>query len=241
MQARGIIGPGQTTWSEQDWSSLWKLKKAEGEGAIDQVIAKTRRREPYVAVLRSEDGTQKYLLTPTGLERYHFYKSQSSIRVFEDHGVTIKAVFHMTDLAGHPFFDSNGGLTDEGEAAYDAMVRGEAPLWKYDWEPVPERALPKEKKGDPPEIKAMKLAGMSEIRDDEERWLLQTTRCSERQLETQTSFSVVQDTWRKRPRYFMSPKDPVFAMVARYRGGDHSIQGIGGTATFGKGAGGICN
>ena len=239
MQVRGILAPTQSEWSQDDWTLLWKLKKAEAEGAVDSLIKKMRRIRSYVVTIKRPDGTQKLLLTPAGYERYHFIKSQDAIHVFESRGIAVKSVFHLTDLTGRFFFDSAGGLTDEGEAAYDAIARGEAPLWKFDWEPIPEKALPKEMRGDPPEILALKRAGMVELSDEEENWLLETTRCSENELESESSFRSVADSWRRKPRYFMSPQDPVFALVARYRGGDHSIQGLGGTATFGKG-GGLC-
>ena len=239
MQVRGILAPTQSAWTQEDWTLLWKLKKAEGEGAVDALIAKMRRIRPYVATLKRPDGTQKFLLTPAGYERWHFIKSQDAIRAFESRGIALKSVFHLTDLSGRFFFDSSGSLTDEGEAAYDAILRDEAPRWKFDYEPIPEKALPKEKRGDPPDIQAMKGAGMAELTDEEETWLLESTRCSEHGLEEESSFQSVVDSWRRKPRYFMNPKDPVFALIARYRGGDHSIQGLGGTATFGKG-GGLC-
>ena len=241
MQARGILSPAQKDWGQEDWTLLWKLKKAEGEGAVDMLITKMRRIRPYVASVKKPDGSQKLLLTPAGYERYHFFKSQDSIRVFESRGIALKSVFHLTDLQGRFFFDSAGSLTDEGEAAYDAILRNEAPNWKFDWEPIPEKALPKEKRGDPPEIMALKQAGMAELGDAEVQWLLTVTLCSEPGLESASSFQSVADTWRRKPRYFMSPKDPVFALVARYRDGDRSeqVQGLGGTATFGKG-GGLC-
>lgn len=140
MQNRGIIPVTQTSWSDPEWTLLWKIKKAEGEGAIDYLVGRVRKIQPYVAVVRREDGSQKFLLTPAGYERYHFFKSQDAIREFEVRGIQLKDIFHLTDMKGRHFFDSTGLLTDHGEAAYDAIRRGDVPRWKFDWEASREKS-----------------------------------------------------------------------------------------------------
>lgn len=241
MQKRGILPAERQAWSDDEWTMLWKIKKAEGEGAVDTLIAKDRRIKSLVAVRTDPAGRKTFLLTPAGYERYFFFKSQDSIRAFESRGIALKEVFHLTSLAGHPFFDGAGLLTGEGEAAYDAIRRGEAPQWKFDWEPIPESALAQEKRRDPPEVLALRQAGMKEISDEEESWLIRTTGCSELRLQETASLAVVSDPYRNKRRYFLNPGDPVYALVGRYRAGDREPQGIGGTLTFGKGRGGICD
>jgi len=240
MRERGILGPEAERWGREDWELLWRIKKAEAEGAVDVLIHRLRHAHPYVAVVKRGEGLQKFLLTPAGYERYRFFKSQDAIRTFESRGIALKEVFHLTDLTGHPFFDAAGLLTPDGEQAYDGLLRGESPQWKFDWEPVPERVLAKEKRGDPPEVAALKMAGLEEISEEEERFLLEATGCSERELQERSSLQAVVDTYRNRPRYFMDPDDPVHLYVTAYRSGERDPRSIGDTPTFGRRRAGLC-
>ena len=150
MQARKIVSRDEETWSEDDWQSYLRIRKAEREGAVDYLVRKYHRYGPFVLIVKDTEGLDRLVLSPVGFGRYYFHKSQNAVRAFEDRGVSLKEIFHLTDLRGHPFYDSEGLLTQEGEAAYDKLLAGQPAEWKFDWDPVPEGVLTAAEKEDRP-------------------------------------------------------------------------------------------
>jgi len=67
----------------------------------------------------------------------------------------------------------------------------------------------------------LKLAGYEEITEDEERWVMDKTKCSERHLMCEFTLQVViakaKKTVPARRSLFLHPKDPIFALVGQYR------------------------
>lgn len=93
--------------------------------------------------------------------------------------------------------------------------------------------------------------GWDELLQDENKWLLKATQCTEDQLSNQFLYKVAYETrrfkdqngkWRKTKiaRWFVHRNDPLDALVTRYRqlGGTATI---GGTGFFGSKSAGLCS
>lgn len=87
--------------------------------------------------------------------------------------------------------------------------------------PEADCSMDKEAKSDSAGI--LKFAGYEEITDDEERWVMDKTKCTERDLQCEFTLQVVtakvknKKTSYVRKFLFLHPKDPIFAMIAQYR------------------------
>lgn len=100
--------------------------------------------------------------------------------------------------------------------------------------PEADCAVPKQAKGERADI--MRLAGFEEIREEEERYVMNKTNCPEATLLCEFSLQIVrepagQKVGAKR-RLFLHQNDPLMALVAEYREG-------GGKQTHFFGLGGI--
>ncbi len=77
-----------------------------------------------------------------------------------------------------------------------------------------------------------RIAGYVPITEDEERFVMKQTRCQEEDLGCEFSLTIFWDRGSKKPRRLaLHEKDPLMAIVARYRGGDSGGQ----TRFFGTG------
>lgn len=100
-------------------------------------------------------------------------------------------------------------------------------------------SIPKEGKSD--DVKILLMSGYVEIYDNEETYLEEKTRCSQREMMCEFSLQVVHEHVPKkkevRTRYFLYPKDALYALVEEYRarGGNHD------TAFFGSAPFPTCN
>jgi hypothetical protein len=85
--------------------------------------------------------------------------------------------------------------------------------------PEADCAIDKEAKGD--SVGVMKMAGYEEISEDEERWVMDKTKCTERDLQCEFTLQVLaakaKKTGHARRFLFLHPKDPIFALVSQYR------------------------
>lgn len=88
--------------------------------------------------------------------------------------------------------------------------------------------------------KALLAAGYEEIDSAEFGWLSRETKCTQAQLEEHTTLKVVVELGKdkkKTLRYFLQPKDPLFAAVANYRKGHKDLRG---TRLFGTKSSSLC-
>ncbi len=81
--------------------------------------------------------------------------------------------------------------------------------------PAPDCAIDQEAASGAPGILAM--AGFVEISEDEERHLMQRTRCSERELMCEFTLQIAAGKKGSGRRLFLQPKDPLMALVGEYR------------------------
>jgi hypothetical protein len=99
--------------------------------------------------------------------------------------------------------------------------------------PAEDCSIPKGAKG--PTVGILKMAGYVEITEDEERWLMDKTHCTERDLMCEFTLQVIAAKAAKRNQaqrfLLINSHDPIFAMIAQYRGQGHYRQ----TAFFGVG------
>ncbi len=90
------------------------------------------------------------------------------------------------------------------------------------------------------DLQTLRAAEFSEIREEEEDYLMKKTRCTELELMCEFSLQVVavSDPRTRKPRryLFLHPNDPLMALVAEYRTGARG----GNTPFFGKG-GPVCS
>ena len=95
-------------------------------------------------------------------------------------------------------------------------------------------SIPKEAKSS--DTGMLKMAGYTEITEDEELYLEKNTRCSQREMMCEFSLQVVHQhtAGRKevRTRFFLMPQDPLMALVIEYRqkGGSHDTPFFGRSA-----------
>jgi hypothetical protein len=65
------------------------------------------------------------------------------------------------------------------------------------------------------------MAGYETITDEEERWVMDKTKCTERDLMCEFSLQVVNVKAKKpgseKRLLFLSPRDPIFALIGQYR------------------------
>ena len=82
-------------------------------------------------------------------------------------------------------------------------------------------SLTKDAKGD--SVGIVRAAGFVEINDEEERWVMDKTKCTEHDLQCEFTLQIVAARVKnKKASYvqrflFMHPKDPIFALVGQYR------------------------
>jgi hypothetical protein len=80
-------------------------------------------------------------------------------------------------------------------------------------------SIPKESKSDSAGV--LKMAGYETITDDEERWVMDKTKCTERDLMCEFTLQVVNTKGKKpgseRRLLFLNPRDPIFALIGQYR------------------------
>ena len=82
-------------------------------------------------------------------------------------------------------------------------------------------SLTKDAKGD--SVGIVRAAGFVEINDEEERWVMDKTKCTEHDLQCEFTLQIVAARVKnKKASYvqrflFMHPKDPIFALIAQYR------------------------
>lgn len=92
-------------------------------------------------------------------------------------------------------------------------------------------AIPTEVKSTDPIM--IKRAGYVEIGEDEEQYLMDKTKCSERELMCETTLQIViikdaKTGKAKKARYFIYPNDPIMPLIAGYRQGRE----VGGSTNF---------
>ena len=85
--------------------------------------------------------------------------------------------------------------------------------------PEADCAAPKDAKAD--SVRILKMAGYEEITDDEEHFVMDKTKCTERDLMCEFSLQVAVVKAKKaggsRKYLFLYPQDPIFALVGQYR------------------------
>lgn len=84
--------------------------------------------------------------------------------------------------------------------------------------PTPEGCKPKVY--GPGDAGALSIAGFAEIKDDEEAFLLERTKCTEPELCCEFSLTLLAMPQKKGPplmRYFLHENDPINALLAEYR------------------------
>ena len=70
MQARKIVSLDEETWSEDDWQSYLRIRKAEREGAVDYMVRKYHRYGPFVLIVKDTEGLDRLVLSPVGFGRF---------------------------------------------------------------------------------------------------------------------------------------------------------------------------
>ena len=63
-------------------------------------------------------------MIPVDYLKYRGDRSQEAVHYYMDHGAGLNDVFKLQDAQGRPLFDAAGQLTKEGDAAYEAAMRG---------------------------------------------------------------------------------------------------------------------
>lgn len=90
-------------------------------------------------------------------------------------------------------------------------------------------------------ISLLLQTGFERITQDEEEWLMQETKCTECELRTEFSLTLVSTPPKKKDgkrqlHYLLHSMDPIMTLLAKYRSGDKSTS----TAFFGIGTGPKC-
>ncbi|MDD5628217.1 MAG: hypothetical protein PHU21_04070 [Elusimicrobia bacterium] len=103
---------------------------------------------------------------------------------------------------------------------------------------MPEEDCSTIKEAEGMEIKVLRMARYEEISEDEESWLMDTTRCTEHDLMCEFSLLIRTEAkgkkGEKRHRYFLHPVDPLMALVGAYRRSGRNVAtnffGVGGVS-----------
>ncbi|MFA6030295.1 MAG: hypothetical protein WC969_10610 [Elusimicrobiota bacterium] len=259
MKRRRVVPQDQEDFSADDFTLLSRVREAQALGAFGLLRARMGTLKGYALESRTGSSELDVWLTVEGYRKYLFLRSQDARKYFETHGAEAKEVFRLRSLSGRDLFDSRGMLTQEGDELFNRIHRSLPAFWRYrdgrtggNTRPTAERTAaltgaprippaPSGAGGKKPlkpaaeDAEAAKRAGMLkstgyvEIEEGEEQFLIKTTKLSEADLEKESSLQVVRG--KTVVYYLMSPSDPFFALVARYRSGDKSGN-LQGTPTF---------
>jgi hypothetical protein len=209
----------------------------------------------------ASSGERDTWLTVEGYRKYIFLRSQDARDYFESHGVPTREVFRLRTEEYKDVFDGQGLLTPEGDALYGRIRSNQPAAWRLldgrlggNIRPklvvaapaapapsAPKSAAPAQARKAPPNSQdpedaaaikkrnALLTTGYVEISEDEERFLLRSTGYNESGIEEECSLQVVRG--KKEVFYLMTPSDPLFALITRYRSGDTSGS-LQGSPTF---------
>ncbi|MBI4056366.1 MAG: tetratricopeptide repeat protein [Elusimicrobia bacterium] len=231
MKERKILEDTREEFTPEERERLQLMRQAEEWGAVEFLRSKGAPLQSLVVERKKASGRLKLFLTPTGLERYEFFRSQDSVRAFESKGVEAKYVFYLRDQRGEPLYDSSGRLTAQGERVYQFLLNGQK-KWLLPTEPVPVEpgSAPQ---GEPQEVTVLRLAGFEQIHDPELDWLIRETGCPQDVLEKEFTLKVVKDAMSLSRWIFLQASDMLMALIAKYRAGD-TAGGMHGTNFFGS-------
>jgi hypothetical protein len=134
---RKIISPESDHWGPEETTLLERMRSAERAGAAGFLKARLRSlKNLFVSPPTGSSsslgslGIPRARLTREGYERYIFLKAQEARAYFERKNMDAKWVFSLRDMEGWPLFDSQGLLTEAGEALYLRVLAGQRVQWK---------------------------------------------------------------------------------------------------------------
>ncbi|MEI7482094.1 MAG: tetratricopeptide repeat protein [Elusimicrobiota bacterium] len=171
LRDRGEADDKKTAASPDDLKLLSAIHRAERNGAVDYLRAKTIYTNGLF-LEKQEKHSVRLMLTLAGFKSYQGYLTRDAIIFFEKKGITLRDIFTLRDLKGLPVFDPGGRLTGEGMQAYWLAVTGEK-TWLMHYEAV---ATPEEEKLTA-EAEKLMSAGFREISESEYLWLMKATDC----------------------------------------------------------------
>jgi len=243
MRRRRVLPPGQARPTPENDALLLRVREAQAMGAFDVLNARFGTLKGFSVEHVDSNGSRDLWLTLPGYEMFLFVKSQNARVYFEGRGSEVKRVFGLRNLAGALLFDGGGKLTQAGHELYNRIQRRLPAYWRDadgringNIRPPRDGSLPAVAPAPAPaarsvedaealqRIAALTRTGYVEIRESEERYLLEVTRRTEEQLRRESSLQVVRTS--DKTYYLLSPSDPLMTTLARYRTGDRTISHV---------------
>lgn len=240
LKLRQAVDAATTELSPDDAKLFKAIKAAELAGGVDYVKGRAVSSLGLLARKDAADGP-RFMLTGAGYKAYVAFATQDAIKLFEGHGVGMREIFQLRDLAGAPLFDAGGKLTQEGVEAWRKSADG-TKTWLLPYEPVPQSPKALQAEAD---IKKFTGMGYSEISEPEYLWILRATDCPPDVLMgSPLSMRTANDGTRM--RYFMcfdqqgscmnSVNEKLPPYISDYRSGNSDISDSKtSTAFFGRG------
>ncbi|OGS07878.1 MAG: hypothetical protein A2270_02380 [Elusimicrobia bacterium RIFOXYA12_FULL_51_18] len=244
-ELRGRRGADEkkTAFSAEDLKLLKAIHRAERNGAVDYLKARTSYTKGLIMEKKEQDHI-KLMLTLAGFKSYQNYQTRDAVSFFEKKAINLRDVFTLRDLNGTPFFAPGGRLTIEGMESYWAAQQSGNKTWLLPYETV--SRSPEDDTLNAQTEEFLKN-GFKEISEPEYFWLMKVTSCPDEVLQTPPCGVKLLKTSKTR-KYFLcySQTAPCFTQAAqilagyveRYRANNTWIpENTGASAFFGSGGG----